>query len=273
MALPCGCQRKAASPLRVVATTTHLGALVQELGGSTVHVQVLTPPGSCPGHYDLKPGDVRAMARSGVVFAHGYEKQVMRMAESLGRKRVRVCMVDVKGNWLLPQVQDRAALVAARLLSEVDAANEPVHRKRLKQFRARLRLVAADVRRSLDAARVNGTTVICSDQQAPLLKWMGLEVVATYGRPEELTPQALHELVRLGRHERARLVVDNLQSGPKAGAQLAEEIGAAHVTLSNFPGGFPDTRDWEKCLRDNARRVTEALGSARVAGRRSGVRG
>jgi len=70
--------------------------------------------------------------------------------------------------------------------------------------------------------------------QQGFLKWAGFDVVATYGRPEELSPKKMQELINKGKEAGIKLVVDNLQSGPDAGAGIAEEIGAAQV-ISNFP--------------------------------------
>ena len=55
--------------------------------------------------------------------------------------------------------------------------------------------------------------------------------------------------------KRVALVVDNLQSGPNTGKQIAEDIGAAHVTLSNFPlkGSFIETLEENVAKLENVR--------------------
>jgi zinc transport system substrate-binding protein len=102
--------------------------------------------------------------------------------------------------------------------------------------------------------------VICSDQQAEALRWFGLKVIGTYGRPEDFNPSSMHKLVGLGRNGKARLVIDNLQSGPDAGKELAHELGAVHVVLSNFPGGFNGAPTWAKTVHVNLERIIDALG-------------
>jgi len=56
------------------------------------------------------------------------------------------------------------------------------------------------------------------------------------------------------------LVADNLQSTGSAGKTLADELGATHVTLSNFPGGYPEEATWESATEGNLRRLVQALG-------------
>jgi zinc transport system substrate-binding protein len=88
---------------------------------------------------------------------------------------------------------------------------------------------------------------------------MGIAVADIYPRAEEFTPVLLHYMTNLGQKKHVRIVIDNLQSGPTAGKKLAKDIGAVHITLSNFPGGFAGTDTWSKCLTDNVNRVIKCL--------------
>jgi zinc transport system substrate-binding protein len=89
---------------------------------------------------------------------------------------------------------------------------------------------------------------MCNEQLTGLVKWMGLNIVSTYGRPDSLTPQVVKDLVDLARAEEVVLLIDNLQSGAEAAAQMAEELGCSRVTFTNFPGGFDGTETWEKAI-------------------------
>lgn len=258
-----GCASESGSQLQVVATTTNLASLIREIGGERIAVRVLVPPGSCPGHYDMRPGDARAVARSGLLFAHDYEQFVPRLVESAGSPQLRTFRLEVEGNWLVPEVRARAAGEVARALGEAEPEHREAYERRAAEAAGRIKAIEAELRRDLDEAVPSGRFALCSDQLEPVVRWMGFEIAGTYGRPEELTPPALHRLLETGRAQKISLVVDNLQSGPHAGAGLAGDIGAAHVTLSNFPGGFPDTETWDACLRDNVRRVIAALGETR----------
>ena len=55
------------------------------------------------------------------------------------------------------------------------------------------------------------------------------------------------------------LIIDNLQSGQDAGAGLAEELGCTRIILSNFPGGFDDTKTWEKAIDKNIDLILDAV--------------
>ena len=100
---------------------------------------------------------------------------------------------------------------------------------------------------------------MCADQQTGFVKWTGLNVIATFGRPDSLTPQVVKELVDRGREAKVTLIIDNLQSGQDAGAGIAEELGIKRIILSNFPGGFDNTETWEKAIDRNIELILEAV--------------
>jgi len=91
------------------------------------------------------------------------------------------------------------------------------------------------------------------------VQWAGLNIIATYGRPDSLTPQVVKELVDKGREAKVTLIIDNLQSGQEAGAGIAEELGCERIILSNFLGGFDNTETWEKAIDRNIVLILGAL--------------
>jgi zinc transport system substrate-binding protein len=248
-----------AEPLRVVATTSLLASLLKDIGGQRVQISVLIPPASCPGHFDLRPGDVTTISRSGVLFAHQFERFVDRIGEVAG-KQVRVYRIAVQGNWLVPTTYAQAAEKVADILSRIDPAGRAIYQRNLQQLRLRASQLDTELKAHLKRAGVTANTpVVGSEMLEPLLRWMGLKVIATYGRAEDLTPTEWQRVTASARGVGVRLVIDNLQSGANTGVELARELGAQHVMLSNFPGGFPNTSSWESCLRENVRRVIEAV--------------
>jgi zinc transport system substrate-binding protein len=100
---------------------------------------------------------------------------------------------------------------------------------------------------------------MCAEQQAGFVRWAGLNIAATYGRPESFTPQLVRELVDIGRESSVTLVIDNVQSGQNAGAGVADELGCNRIILSNFPGCFKDTETWEKAIDQNIDLIIEAI--------------
>ena len=69
----CGAGPGAPRPgtLAVTATTTQVADLVRAVGGRDVDVQQILQPNSDPHEYEVRPGDVKAVAQSRLVFASG----------------------------------------------------------------------------------------------------------------------------------------------------------------------------------------------------------
>lgn len=243
------------SRLSVVASTTLLRSAISEVGGRHVSVALLIAPGSCPGHYDISPQDIRKLSASQLVFTHGYEGFVDNILKSMGKNGPKLVKIPTAGNWMVPDVYVRGAKQVAEALCRSDPKRSADYRRSLSLLERRAARLSAELLEGLMARKPSEIAVLCSDQQEPFVKWMGFKVVGTYARPEEFTPAELHKLTRRARTNRVRLVIDNLQSGPTAGRELAGDIGAAHVTLSNFPGGFSGTDTWSECIRDNVKRV------------------
>ncbi|MCJ7576592.1 MAG: zinc ABC transporter substrate-binding protein, partial [Dehalococcoidia bacterium] len=109
-------------------------------------------------------------------------------------------------------------------------------------------------------AGLEGVKVICADMQAGFVGWAGFDVVATYGRPEDLSVADVEQLVTEAKEARVALVIDNLQSGATDTSEtMAQDIGAVQVTISNFPGGLENTETWEKAIDKNVDLLLEAL--------------
>jgi zinc transport system substrate-binding protein len=96
--------------------------------------------------------------------------------------------------------------------------------------------------------------------QEGFVRWAGFDVVATFGRPEDLTPAQVAALIDQAQEAGVALVIDNLQSGTTTlGASMEQDIEAITVTISNFPGGLQNTGTWEKAIDKNVDLLLEAL--------------
>ncbi len=247
-----GCYKEKQAKLTVVTTTTMIKTIVQSIGGERVAVTAVVPGGMCPGHFDIKPKQVETISRADLFLYHGWEKWVKDLTRIEPDKHTLIA-VNVEGNWLVPDVHLEAIDVVTGILSEFDPEGAQKYRDNATAYGDR---VAAEAQSLCERfSRYRGTTIICSELQAEFLSWLGFDIVGTYGRQEELTPKAIANLIDRGKKSGVTLVIDNLQSGGEIGKGIAEEIGAGHVTLSNFPvdGTYLDT------LRKNAHKLENAL--------------
>lgn len=263
LVLVAGCQPSAGGGLKIVTGTSQLATIVREVGGERVSVTNFVPAGTCPGQADVRPGDIEAISRASVLMVHDYQqtqKDVKALLEAAGNPNLITRVIAARGGLMTPAYQTEATEMVAAALAEIEPAGADYYRQRAAVRKAAIGARAEEVKQRLNKAGIQGTKVISMLHQADFMKWAGFDVVASYGPPETFTPALIADLVTKGKAAKVVLVVDNLQSGPDAGKNIAREIGAAHVTISNFPGALPNTDTWEKAIDENVRLILAALG-------------
>ncbi|MBU2536266.1 MAG: metal ABC transporter substrate-binding protein [Chloroflexota bacterium] len=256
-----GCTSKEVEKLQLVTSTALLAQVVERVGSDKVEVVNIIPPAQCPGHFDVKPSDIQKLAEADLFLMHGWqgEKFTDDLIASANNPDLSVFVIDIKGNWMTPQVQSQAIDIIAGIISQTDADNSAGFQKNAGDFKAAVNAKGAEMADKLAEANVSQINVMCAEQQAGFVQWAGFNIVATFGRPDSLTPQVVKELVDSGREGKVTLIIDNMQSGKDAGAGVAEELGSARVILSNFPGGYENTETWEKAIEYNVALLLEAI--------------
>ncbi|RKY82503.1 zinc ABC transporter substrate-binding protein [candidate division KSB1 bacterium] len=247
----------------VMAGSSLIANAIQDVAGDKLETRTLVPPGVCPGHYDVKPSDIEALANSTALFIHDYQQYFQNVngaVEAAKNPDLIITVLNVTGNWMMPQVQAEAVDKIAQALADIDPENALYYQQRAAERTQAILAKGEEVANKLEEAGVGGVKVICAEMQQGFVKWAGFDIVATYGRPEELSPADVEQLVTDAKEEGVSLVIDNLQSGATATSEsMAQDIGAIQVTISNFPGGFEGTETWEKTIDKNVDLLLEAL--------------
>jgi zinc transport system substrate-binding protein len=251
-----------AKQLSFVAGTTLLSDILQDLSGGSATIRTVIPGGACPGHYDLKPGDLRILEKADAVFLHPWqEKQshIQTLIRAASKKNLRVLVVPIQGNWMVPDLQSKATRTIARMLSQIDPEAAPQYEKAMDGRTLSVNHTDRDLKRKLDAAGAQRTAVLCATIQKEFVSWAGFHIAGEYDRLEDLTPEKMAALVEKARKAQVTLVIDNVQSGLNAGRGMAAELGARQVNLSNFPGGLKSTETWGKSILKNVEILVDAL--------------
>jgi len=248
-----GCATESSAKLKVVTSTSLIAQIVERVGGDKVSVVNIIPPAQCPGHFDVKPGDIQKLADARLFLIHNWqgEKFSDDLIASANNKSLTTVKVELEGNWMTPPVQRDAADKIAAALAQIDPDNSTAYQKAATEYKAKVTEKESAVKANLGQMNLTAVNVLCDEQQAGFVKWAGLNIISTYGRPETFTPQVVKDLVDKGRTGKAALIIDNMQTGGESGKSLAEELGVKHIVLSNFPGGYENTETWEKAIDKN----------------------
>jgi zinc transport system substrate-binding protein len=264
--LPLGCTSEATPNLKVVTTTSLIASIVEKVGGDKVQVANIIPPAQCPGHFDVKPSDIQMLADAQLFLTHGWQGEMFStdLIESADNPELKVVSLNIPGNWMTPTVQAQAVGNITSTLAEIDPQNASYYQNNARSQQAAITAKGNELKARLEAGNLSQFNVICSEQITGLVQWTGLNVIASYGRPEDLSIKDLQDLIEKAKEASVALVIDNLQSGFNAGEAMVQEIGAIQVTLSNFPGGFDNTETWEKAAEKDVDLLLEALASYQV---------
>jgi zinc transport system substrate-binding protein len=252
----------------IMAGSSLIANIIQDVAGDKMETRTLIPPGVCPGHYDLKPSDIEALANSKALFIHDYQQSFQNIVgaiEAAENPDLTVTVLNVTGNWMVPTVQAEAVDKIAQALSQIDPENAAYYQQRATEREHAILDYGDDVKNTLQQGGVDGVKVICADMQVGFVEWAGFDVVATYGRPEDLSPADVAQLITEAKQAGVALVIDNLQSGSTTlGAAMEPDIEAVPVTISNFPGGLENTETWEKAIEKNVNLLLGALNEWRA---------
>jgi zinc transport system substrate-binding protein len=253
----------ASTPVDIVAGSSLITNVIHDVAEGKVETHTLIPPGVCPGLYDVKPSDIEALANSKALFIHDYQQNFQNIngaIEAAENPNLIITVLNVTGNWMVPAVQAEAVGKMAQALGEIDPENAPYYAGNATERAQAILAKGEDVKNTLQEAGVEGVKVICADMQEGFVEWAGFDVVATFGRPEDLSPADVDQLITQANEAGVALVIDNLQSGSTTlGAAMEPDIEAIPVTISNFPGGLQNTETWEKAIDKNVDLLLGAL--------------
>jgi zinc transport system substrate-binding protein len=253
-----GCGRRGASGTRVRLSVTVTSSLFESAidglltGVEGVRVTRIIEPGACPGHFDITPGQLEQVRKSDLFVLYDFQKYLEeRML--LGTAGPRVLSVTAPKGLCIPEGYEDMVRDIAIVLAEILPDKRSTLEGNSRRIEKRVRRLAEDVRGSIRTNGLEGVPVLSSAQQEEFCRWLGLLVVGSFARPENLSARDFERLVKEGREKGVRAVVGNLQEGEAAGLRLAEVLGVPAVSFSNFPAMTPEEPDFEALVRGNVR--------------------
>jgi zinc transport system substrate-binding protein len=249
----------------IMAGSSLIANIIHDVAGDELVTRTVIPPGVCPGHYDVKPSDIVALANCRALFIHDYQQSFATITDAVAaatqdNPALNITVINVPGNWMIPAVQAEAVSAIAHALEQLYPDNAASYRQSAAEREQAILAHGNKAKNESEQAEVDGVKVICADMQADFVGWAGFDIVATFGRPEDLSPADVDQLITEARQAGAVLIIDNLQSGSTTlGASIAGDVNAIPVTISNFPGGLANTETWEKAIDENINRLLAAM--------------
>jgi zinc/manganese transport system substrate-binding protein len=281
--------------LKVVATFSILGDMVQAIGGERVAVKVLVGPGGDAHVYAPSPADGRNLAEAALVFANGlrFEGWIERLIKSSGTRAavieaargVRTLGADdgpggrgkERGDsahgasdphaW---QNVGNAKTYAATIrdaLTAADPSGGPIYEARAADYLARLDALDREIKALVARIPADRRRIITShDAFGYFADAYGIEFVAPQGvsTDSEASARDVARIIRQVRQEKIAAVFVETISDPRLMERIARETGARiggtvySDTLSD-PSGPAGT--YIDMMRHNIKAFSSALSS------------
>ncbi len=297
-ALAAACGGEGGEGVRVVATTTQIGALVREVAGDRVKLVVLLEAGADAHDYEPSPQDSRRLKEAKLVLKNGIglDDWLDRLVKSSGTKAKVVVATEgitpIGGDahdhaheggkedghdhgheegdphvWHDPENVKVMVRNIAEALAMVDRENAATYRANAQAYAAKLDETDREVRALLDGIPAGNRKVVTNHESLQYFaRRYGLEVVGAIipGAAKETQPSAqdLARLTDLIRSEGVKAIFAEAEIDPKVAEQLAKDTGVKVVTGlyadSLGPAGS-GAETVHGMLLHNARLIAEAL--------------
>ncbi len=278
--LVAGSAPAAEAKLKVVASFSIIGDLVQQVGGEDIELTTIVGPNADTHVYEPKPDDAQAVAKADVVFVNGmgFEGWQNRLVEASGYNKEIVTVSD--GIVELVPDGERAAdphgwqsvanakIYVANIrrgLCRADVSSCATFEARAAKYLAELNALDDEITAMVSAIPVEQRVVITShDAFGYFAKAYGIRFLAPEGvnTESEASAHDVATLIRQIRAQKAKVLFLETISDPRLIAQIASETGVAiggALYSDALSAGDGPAQSYITMMRHNARLVTEAM--------------
>ena len=269
-------------PIRVVATTTVIGDLVAQAGGTAVSVTSLVPKGGEVHTFDPTPSDLRAVADADLIIMNGLgldhwldkviadsgnAAPVVRVAENLDG--VHYLSGDGEGEAVNPHLwlNVKYAIKYVDRIRDALVARDPARADAIRASSAaygeKLETLNSWVLEQIDTVPPRDRVIVSFHEAFPYFaEAYGLTIVGTIVDAPGQDPSAgeIAELVTAIRESGAKAVFGEVQFSPELVQTVAEEAGVVvESDLYNDSLGDPPVDTYEGLIRWDVEKVVAAL--------------
>jgi zinc/manganese transport system substrate-binding protein len=289
-----GVPRLADAQLNVVATTSDLGSIAQEVGGDKVKVTSLAKGYQDPHFVEAKPSFVLILNKADLLVAIGRDLEIAWLPPLVTQSRnakiqpgangyldasqnvkildlptgaITRAMGDVhpSGNphyWLDPENGGRIARSIEGKFSQLDPPNAAYYKGRAADFERRL--AEAQKRWKALMAPYKGAKVITYHRSwTNFADAFGLDVIGFVepkpGIPP--TPQHTLDVINAMKAQNIRIIMVEPYFDTKTPNSIASKTGAKVLIMPPSVGGVPETSDYFKLFDYNMNLLVEAIKS------------
>jgi ABC-type Zn uptake system ZnuABC Zn-binding protein ZnuA len=260
----------------VVATTTEAADLARGVAGERAHVRGILAPNSDPHDYEVRPGDVKALARATLVVRSGgdLDEWLGGAIDSAGADAPVVDLLDSVGAegddphwWQDPRRAQAAVEAIGAALAKADPAGASTYEVNAARSVRRLRALDVAVRRCIAKIPEGERTLVTThDALGYYARRYGLRVVGTVIPSLSTQAQAsagdLADLVDTIRRENVKAIFAESSVNASVEDAIAQETGArvgAPLWSDALGPEGSSGATYEDSIRSNTAAIVEGL--------------
>ncbi len=241
----------------IAVSNSYLAAATREVLGERTPLVTLAEPGMCPGHFDLRPSQVRQALNCRVLIRFNFQASLDARFQAAGTRPPRIVSVAVAGGLCEPASFVAACRQIAEALVDAGLLTQEQGDERIAVASRRMEELEGWARCQVEKAGLVAMRVLASQHQAAFCRWLGLDVVGTFPAADTTVPSQIDQAVEQGKKAGIRLIVANLPQGRQAADALADRFGAKVVVFGNFPE-TDEPQAVDQLIRGNVTRLVDA---------------
>jgi len=258
-----GCKNTASDQNQpeIAVTNSYLQCVAKDLCEGQKEVLCLTPPGMCPGHFDISPGQVNKLCKCRILLRFDFQKGIDESLSRMKDKGLKIGSVRALAGLCVPETYLAACQDVCNVLSLEYPQREAKYKQRLKLIEKRLENVSKKLHSKIKQAGLGNAKVLASNHQAQFCNWLGLETIATFVGSDTETVSNIQKCLDKAREYNIRFIIANEQEGTALAAALAERLEAKVVVFSNFPDIDNRANNFDRLLSENIQALFEPVKS------------
>ncbi len=241
----------------IAVTNTYFQAMIADLSQGEKEVMCLTPPGMCPGHFDISPGMVNRLRRCRVLLRADFQQSLDKQLSRVKQDGLSIQAIRALPGLCLPQSYLSSCDEVMKVLVELDPDKQASYRQQSGQIKNRLDQLTFQLKDRIRQASIEKAKVITSTHQADFVRWLGLNVVGTFAGRDAATPGSINACIERASSHKIKFVIANLQGGTELARALAERLNAKMVIFSNFPDKADQPDSFDQLLKNNVAALLE----------------
>jgi zinc/manganese transport system substrate-binding protein len=245
----------------ITVSTSYLECAVKDLSGDKFRVLRLAPPGMCPGHFDISPGQIKDIKKTSLLLRFDFQKSLDKKISHLMGKNFRIKKIIAPEGMCLPETYSTCVKDTCQALISQYPEYKEHFDSNLKNIIKNLSELEKECKKNIKNAGLENAKVISSGHQDEFCKWLGLDVVASFSGANASNPRDLQELITKGKSSGVIFVIANRQEGIQQADAYAIHLKAKKVIFSNFPDMSDKENTFSDLIRSNINHLIKAAGN------------